>query len=152
MARARNYSGWARELDTLEYFRSSLGAELYDRLRAVKLEDTEILKHLREPVAVRPNRFNRRLQAQAGTFTLHGGKIYGRTERAVPIPHGDALPAPVHLQDLEQKPGARPFLRSFVIAKTRIRKQLAMLGIHRGTLFPELDGQAAFLKARWRHE
>lgn len=151
LCRARDYPGWVRELPALEYFRSSVGAG--SRKSLAKLKDPKNEPHLRDlcaPVAVRPNRFNPRLLAQSGTFTLHGGKVYGSREQPVRIPDGDGLPAPIHLEKLKDH-GSQPFLKTFLVEKDPVREELRHLGIHHATLFPDLDGQAAFLKQRWKY-
>jgi len=151
LCRARDYRGWVRELAALEYFKSSVGAESLEQLASLEVpENQHYVRDLRAPIAVRPNRFNPRLLAQSGTFTLHGGKVYGSKEQPRTIPEGDGLPGPIHLEDLIARAG-KPFLAKFRVEKEPIRDQLRHLGIHHGTLFPDLDGQAAFLKQRWKH-
>jgi hypothetical protein len=152
LCRARDYGGWVRELPALEYFKSSVGAESCEQLARLKApENQSYVRDLRAPIAVRPNRFNPRLLAQVGTFTLHGGKIYGSKERPLALPEGDGLPEPIDLQVLNTR-APTPFLAKFRVEKEPIREQLRHLGIHHGTLFPDLDGQAAFLKQRWKHK
>jgi hypothetical protein len=97
---------------------------------------------LTQPVAVFPNRVNRRLTSQAGVFTIHGGKHSASD---------NTFPAPVPLDDPRLLPGSK-FLWSFEIEgskKDDIARQLMALGIHKGTLFPDLDQQASHLKYVW---
>jgi hypothetical protein len=85
---------------------------------------------------------NRRLVAQAGVFTIHGGK-YSLVD--------GTFPRPQPLGELsDEQP--EPFLWSFEIpadCKVGIERDLMRLGIHRGTLFPDLDQQASHLKEIW---
>ena len=101
----------------------------------------------KKPVAVLPTRFNDRMIFQGSVFTLHGGKIYvdGMKQQY----EKDTLPAPTDLEDIRQDP---PILRRYKIprkAKAQLREELFRLGIHEGTLFPELDRQATYLKQLW---
>jgi hypothetical protein len=143
-ARARDYSGWAREVAALECFPSSIDAHKCTAIDPY--EPSQLVEPwLRDPVAVRPHRFNQRIVAQVGTFTLHAGKRYDSKSRT---PAGDRLPEPRHRFDLDD-PASKAFLRHFTVQKGAIRKELERMGIHHGTLYPELDGQTAFLVNKW---
>jgi hypothetical protein len=69
---------------------------------------------------------DRRMLAQLGRFTIH------------------AYPAPIDLI-----PGSAKWLRKFVIptaAKSKIKSQLAALGIRRSNMFPDLENLAGELR------
>lgn len=114
-----------------------------------KLSKDEKLKNkLSMPVSLFPRRSHGRLVAQFGTFTLHGGKVH--TEK--PTLQGEPLPAPLNLETICFMQDTKKFLRAYKVAaekKEDIKKQLESLGIHEGTLYPELDHQAAFVRNIW---
>jgi hypothetical protein len=112
--------------------------------------DSQLLSTLRQPLAVLPSRLNGRMIAQSSCFTLHGGKLYPDTS-----PVTDPLPEPITLEKLDdaQAPGSQ-FLFSFRVpgtSKRKIQKELWLLGIHAGSLFPEIDRQAQFIESLWTH-
>lgn len=135
---------WANELRVLEHLRSSTDAERVDEFTGREEHfKAKRVEHFTRPIAVFPNRLNRRLIAQAGAFTIHGGK-YSRLE---------SFPEPLSLEALSSEAAEdQKFLWSFEIDKNKkhkIVRELMMLGIHQGTLFPELDKQAEHLKRVW---
>jgi hypothetical protein len=108
---------------------------------------------LRAPVAVYPNRSNRRIRAQSGCFTLHGGRFDSKPKpfnAAEPCPEYIGLPITLHEID-------RGLQDSRIIQWHRIpcekkgvfRRTLAQIGITDATLFPELDYQSRYLVQRW---
>lgn len=113
-------------------------------------DSTDVIDRLRKPVSVFPYRSNGRLHAQSGTFTIHGGKMYPKnpgTEKA-------DIPEPIHLHEFNKDEFNNDrFLKKFIIAnkdgKRKIRKELEALGIHKGSLFPELDYQSQYMKEIW---
>jgi len=110
---------------------------------------------LRSPVAVYPNRANRRIRAQSGCFTLHGGKFIPNPETYVtgklyPTPIG--LPISLHEIHNSLKLKRGQILKWFRIPSGRqseIRRTLARIGITDASLFPELDYQSRYLHKRW---
>ncbi|MFY9823561.1 MAG: hypothetical protein WAM82_19420 [Thermoanaerobaculia bacterium] len=62
---------------------------------------------------------------------------------------------PIHLEEVNDEVNAEcktPILWSYRIPagdKLEIKKQLERLGIHEGTLYPEMEQQAAYLKRVW---
>ena len=107
-------------------------------------EAEEFLKQMRKPVAVFPYRTTSRLVAQAGAFTIHGGKI----DHEDPLAGDSCLTTPERLDH----DGSRLFLKKYQIphgAKKTIREELNYSGIHIGTLFAELDKQAEYMKELW---
>jgi len=101
------------------------------------------------PVAVFPSRLNDRMTYQASVFTLHGGKKYVPRLRRHYL--GNTIPEPISLSDLDDDKEP-PFLKRFSIpqcAKKPILEELFRLGIHEGTLFPEVDRQKSYLKTLW---
>ena len=102
------------------------------------------------PIAVFPSRLNDRMIFQASVFTLHGGKNY--LERAKKYFEGDTIPAPVSLEKIDND---MDILRRYVIpcgAKGEIQRNLFVLGVHEGTLFPEVDHQSVYLQQLWSYE
>jgi hypothetical protein len=103
-------------------------------------------RKLTYPVAVFPRRSNSRLVAQAGMFTLHGGKGSVQMQR-----RGDPMARPVPLEDLARQQPSKWLLRYEIPseAKETIREQLQAIGIHRATLFPEIQSDGAAMKELW---
>jgi len=113
----------------------------------VSADAKKFLEHMVKPVAVYPYRTNSRLLAQAGTFTIHGGKIYHTKD-------GYKNPYPAGPIVLNHRDSAS-FLKKYVIpraAKQKLRRELEVAGIHKGTLFPELDKQSEYMRDVWRAE
>jgi len=102
--------------------------------------------NLRNPIAVVPNRINERMVFQSSAFTLHGGKMYLGSEKTE---KKDRLEPPVSLEEINQKD---KILKYYEIPRKRIvpiREQLFKLGIHEGSLFPEIDKQGSYLCQLW---
>ena len=102
--------------------------------------------NLCQPVAVAPNRINERMVFQSSAFTIHGGKMYLETDKTEP---GDKLESPDSLEEINQKD---KILKYYEIPRdciVRIREQLFELGIHEGSLFPEIDKQGNYLRQIW---
>lgn len=99
------------------------------------------------PVAVFPYRSNARLVAQAGMFTLHGGKGPIETSRN----RNDPLPGVVQIEQLVSKYSGQWLLRYEIPAKDklRIRDQLLAIGVHRSSLFPEVQSDGEIMKDLW---
>lgn len=105
---------------------------------------------LSTPVAVLPNRLNGRMIAQSSCFTLHGGKLYLQRRR-----NPEFLTRPRHLEELAAAATStsNEFLLYFdipALAKPDIQRELLLLGVHPGSLYPELDKQAEYIRAYWR--
>lgn len=108
------------------------------------------LEPFRTPLAVFPNRLNERMVFQASVFTLHGGKTYPRGMARHYAP--DTIPSPITIEDLNNSERRQPLLKRFSIsrrAKRQMLRDLSVLGIHEGTLFPEVDRQAVYLDSLW---
>lgn len=107
-------------------------------------------KWLASPIAVFPSRLNGRMILQSSMFTIHGGKWHRG------LPQSDKeLPRPLSLESIDAElPADERFLQTYVIpggkCKTKIRDELMTLGIHSGSVFPEIDKQAAYIKEQWR--
>ncbi|WP_072038399.1 FRG domain-containing protein [Pectobacterium brasiliense] len=85
-------------------------------------------EHLTSPVYVRPKMSNKRIAAQSGAFLLYPNNP--TTNKKV-----------VNLSTAIR-------IRRFIImahTKQKIRKELAKLGIHGGSLFPELDSYSSYI-------
>lgn len=108
----------------------------------------QLLEKLSYPIAVFPHRSNARLVAQAGMFTLHGGKgpVEGRGCDAY-----DALPTIVPIEHFAARYPNEWLLRYEIPlhAKALIRDQLQAIGVHRSTLFPEVQSDGEIMKDLW---
>jgi len=127
-------------------FRYEFGETSVKNLKEAMAKNPDVKQELAYPVAVHPFRLNDRMTFQASVFTIHGGKDY--TEKEPP----DRIPNPKNLEDLNEKQENDKFLKSFVIPqkhKESIKNELERIGIHEGTLFPELDYQASYIKRQW---
>ena len=125
-----------------------LVASRYEFGEEAMAKNPDIKVSLAYPVAVHPFRLNDRMTFQASVFTIHGGKYY--TEKEPPY----RIPNPKNLEGLDekQKDEDKNFLKSFFIPqkyKESIKDELERIGIHEGTLFPELDYQASYIKRQW---
>lgn len=129
---------------------------------------------LSAPVAVFPTRVNPREEDQLATFTICGGKQYDAEVTC--IKEGEKFPPPLGLvelsrwrqnlpeQNIEEDwdalsetwlPKGKPFLQAFLVpscAKRKLREQLKRLGVHVGSLFPELEHQSKYIRHQWRFE
>jgi hypothetical protein len=132
-----------------------VGNEVVQRDLKRDWADAQVLDiRLRSPVAVYPNRANRRIRAQSGCFTLHGGKFVPNPDayskgKKYPTPIG----MPISLHEISQSLRLRRgFLKWFRIprdSRDQIRRTLARIGITDAALFPELDYQSRYLRERW---
>jgi hypothetical protein len=102
------------------------------------------------PVAVFPSRLNGRMVLQSSMFTIHGGKCLRSHHQK------RELPRPRTLEEINDAlPQRDQFLKTYSIPKRKkekIRSELLTLGIHYGSLFPEIDKQAAYIKEQWRFD
>jgi len=128
----QDYSNWERVFD------------------AVKIHSQDTIQRLLAvPLAVYPSKSNPRMKVQDSVFTLHGG-AYSRTVRK-----GFIRP-PMDIMRLNRSiitTKRKPFLAGFkvpVSKKIEIREELRRLGVHEGTLFPELEHQASHLREIWK--
>ena len=132
---------------------------------------SKTLAKLACPVAVFPTRLNERESMQLATFTIYGGKDYDREVEQIapwerfPDPKG-LLWISQHLQSdtsgddwndetREWIPRGKPFLDVFIVpscAKRKLREQLKRVGVHVGSLFPELEYQGKYIRHQWRFE
>lgn len=154
---------WRSRIDSI--LNSGLRAELRWLKAALDLLDEdaegrckdpdhkEIVSTLRRklawPVAVFPRRSNVRLVAQAGMFTLHGGK--GKVE-PTGLQQADLLSSPVSLEQLAHDEKSEPWLLRYRIphaCKGLIRDQLRAIGVHRSTLFPEAQSDGEIMRDLW---
>lgn len=128
---------------------SEEGTQIID---AVKKMEPETQKWLSTPIAVFPSRLNGRMILQSSMFTIHGGKWHKKLPET-----NRELPRPLRLEviDAELSEDER-FLQTYVIpgghCKHKIREELMTLGIHSGSLFPEIDKQAVYIKEQWRFD
>lgn len=105
------------------------------------------------PVGVFPRRLNERMTLQSSVFTLHGGKEYVPPMREKY--DGDWIPSPISPQQVDDECGDDRILRRYRIphdCKKPIKDELFKLGVHEGTLFPEVDRQAVYLQQCWWYD
>jgi hypothetical protein len=136
-----------RKLQARETVRKSLNEDPVDL-------DCRWLERCRRPVAVFPRRLNDRMVFQTSVFTLHGGKVYSDSM----LEHyreEDRIPSPITLQQVHDENPEKPVLKRYGIsvdAKKEIRDSLFRLGIHEGSMFPEIDQQRPYLQRLWWYE
>ena len=119
-------------------------------IQKIESDSEKAIRRLRSPVAVFPRRLHGRMTFQSNMFTLHGGKIL-RKRRGSSF---RLIPEPIHLEEINagRKKGDAPILEEFLVpwaAKKEIKKHLQWLGIHEGSLFPEPDFQARYVRRNW---
>lgn len=141
--RGTTYEQYARGNEYQKYL--PIG-KFYDRGKYNYSVKYNLLNQLAKPIAVFPYRWNERMVFQSSVFTLHGGKNCNKEE-----PTGDhfKLPEPISLEEINQK---KQILKYYKIPKENkddIEKTLFKLGIHEGSLFPEMDHQSIYLKQQW---
>lgn len=89
-------------------------------------------KHFISPVYVKPKMSNKRIIAQSGAFLLY--------------PHHPELTKNHQGNDLDIH------VETLIVqarAKAKIRGQLAKLGIHAGSIFPEMDKASEYILAQY---
>jgi hypothetical protein len=149
LAASRNIERFRGALPRLFAVSSRSEKEAKQILEAAKRMDGKTRKWLASPVAVFPSRLNGRMIMQSSMFTLHGGKWLREPPKTK-----DDLPRPLGLEEMNEKlPNEERFLKTYVIPKKKksdIRQELMTLGIHAGSLFPEIDKQASYIKEQWR--
>lgn len=118
---------------------------------------SSFLAKLSLPVAFYPSRKNDRMANQLSVFTISGGKTY---DKEIQQNFGKSIfNNPKGLIELNNELKNDPeyerkrFLKCFKIpgrSKLRIREQLKRVGIHDGSMYPELEYQANYIKKQWR--
>lgn len=120
-------------------------ADLEQFRRDIQTKELIMAEHFSRPVAVWPRSIHERMVRQQSVFVVHGGSFSRQAE---------GIPAPVLLETLHNSmdEGLR-FLVKFTVPPTekqKIRDELRCLGIHIGSLFPELEYQAEHIKTAWK--
>lgn len=121
--------------------------DLDDILNKSSKKNRGFLRLLRMPTAVFPFRTNGRMIAQYSLFTVHGGRM----ELDPPRTQGPTVGPPIHLDQVNEECNI-PIVWSYRIPfsrKAKIKEQLESLGVHEGTLFPEIEQQASYAKRIW---
>jgi hypothetical protein len=144
----------------LEHYSDSL-TKMFEASDLTERERNEVSKDLEKwereawdwvasPIAVFPSRLNGRMVLQSSMFTVHGGKYLRSNHQK------RELPKPRSLEEINDALAPRDqFLKTYLIpgkVKEKIRSELLTLGIHYGSLFPEIDKQAAYIKEQWRFD
>lgn len=144
---AKTHSDWLHRMSSL----SDMESWRTSNCRKIAKKKKVDLKALSTPTGVLPSRLNGRMVFQSSAFTLHGGKSYFRK-------HGmssEIFPEPRRLEDIdaEQTDPDKQFLLCFTVpwhCKKDILRELLLLGIHPGALFPEVDRQAESIRWFWQ--
>jgi hypothetical protein len=115
------------------------------------------IKKLSLPIAFYPSRKNSRMAYQLSVFTIFGGKTYDKT---LLQNYGNSrFSEPISLFELDNSLKDKPdyqkrrFIKCFRIPgeyKLKLREQLKRVGIHDGSMFPELEYQANYIRKEWR--
>ena len=145
-------------LDSLFKVRTILECDQTDSLPTQNMQEIlerpqdypEFLRRLRMPTAVYPSRSSGRMTAQYGLFTVHGGIM----EQSRPSTDGLRVGEPIHLEEVNEevkkgKPAILWYYRVPADEKARLKDHLERLGIHEGTLYPEIEQQASYAKRIW---
>jgi FRG domain len=104
----------------------------------VEMEDPLDVEHKPDPLSIdrmvlfRPPHVHSRIWTQSGMFTVHPGNF----------------------KSLEDPWGVLPLtrIRIPVAARARLRLELQRLGVHRASLFPDLDGVGQHVYELWRND
>ncbi len=149
MSRSRSLEHFLGMLDSFDR-NYVLSLESFHKIKAsLNGDGGNTLAALATPLAVFPNRLDSRMVLQQSVFTIHGGKDYRIQKSKSQREREGLLPAPVQLREVGEPV---EFLREVEVPaakKRQIRMQLEYMGIHEGSLFPELDHQAAYIKTKW---
>jgi len=142
-------------------------SKLLGNLKKGKIDDLSD-SFVRYPLAIFPNRLNARMIVQSGVFTIHGGKIcenfqvnpkncfFKRGANENDCLKEKCVTHPISLEKLnDEQDNKHKIIAHYKIPSERketIRKQLRAIGIHDGTIFPELEYQANFVKEEWHYK
>jgi hypothetical protein len=143
-----NYRWQIEALNLLDEYITSKENQLLERSEVAEL----FYKKLTYPVAVFPQRSNARLIAQSGLFTIHGGKgdVHFNVDDDLSTLR---IAPPTSIEELASKEGQEnQWLLRYEIpheSKKIIREQLEAIGVHRFTLFPEIQSDGEIMKALW---
>lgn len=132
---------------SLKNLRSETSVREAARCGRINLKSQDWIERFRKPIAVFPSRLNDRMIFQSSVFTLHGGKYY--VEGFDSYYENDIIPEPISLEEINKEAYILQRYRIPHECKINIRKDLFKLGIHEGTLFPEIDRQAIYLRQLW---
>ncbi len=127
-------------------FKRKLSTELYQ-----DISDKEILHTINSSIIVKAKLNNERIIRQSGAFLLFGSNIQDEIERLSDNCEENEVSSIFTV--LDKRP-LMPSLNYEIVeianeAKSKIRRELEMIGIHRGTLFPEMYSQAVHLKEKY---
>jgi hypothetical protein len=109
------------------------------------------------PIAFYPSRKNDRMANQLSVFTISGGKTYDK--EILKNFGNNTFNLPMGLIELSGKIendseiDKKRFLKCFLVpgkTKLKIREQLKRIGIHDGSMYPELEYQANYIRKQWR--
>lgn len=110
----------------------------------------EMSEHLKDLICgihlIKPIITNDRLRVQQGCFSVYGGKLSKYWD-------SDDYSEYIHIADMADcdLENSDEILATFIIPankKKEIREELERLGIHYGTMFPELDKYGEYLKKK----
>ncbi|NOU20106.1 MAG: FRG domain-containing protein [Bacteroidales bacterium] len=141
----------------LDLIKKLKGFKTYNNDLVLEGNVKDLIVKLSLPIAFFPARKNDRMANQLSVFTLSGGKAY---DKEIVKNFGNSIfYEPKGLVELDNEiknePNylSRKFLKCFKIpgdSKLKIREQLKRVGIHDGSMYPELEYQANYIKKQWR--
>lgn len=107
----------------------------------IEKDKESIEKNIQDVILVRPKVNSRRLDIQRGVFTLHGNKIIEKNGKKyidlinpISIPSKDVIRIKIPFE-----------------SKKEIRRELNLLGYNKGTLFPDLENYATYIKNKFKN-
>lgn len=131
---------WQTHLLSLKYFIKAIDRNV--NIFYTEDDRKSIEARIQNVVLIRPKVNNRRLDIQRGVFTLHGNKIIEKNNEKyvdmldpILIPEEDIIKITI------------PFAY-----KNKIRRELELLGYNEGTLFPDLENYATYIKNKFINE
>jgi hypothetical protein len=100
-------------------------------------------KYLSRPVAFWPRYVHDRMHRQQSVLVVEGGTLANDKS---------GIPEPSLLEELNNSLGTYKFMEKFEIPpekKQAIREELRAIGIHIGSLFPEMEHQSQYIRESW---
>jgi hypothetical protein len=107
------------------------------------LTDYEYSRFINSIILVKPRITNMRLRAQYGAFTLHGCKTCIEDNEVYLFPQEHTN------YDIDKQIISRMAVDHN--SKNYIRKQLEIIGIHDGTMFPDLENYSIYLRNKFKN-
>lgn len=102
-------------------------------------------------LAVRPNMMTQRLVAQRGVFTIHGNDLSRDNDGTITEMNHQAMELSKKINDC-RKNDLLASIRILGSSKSNIQRELAMMGISRATLFPDMEGLVRDLRFQFKKQ